>query len=135
MSDQDIIDIIAGAMRRRVRHPTDEAAQHNARAVLAALRERYAIVPRPEPPIGGYEHIVESGKKRYATVELPESDDDGEWDGQDEGWWVSAHRAHELVVGRRRVVPHLYRDSLHPNAARRFAAALLAATDAAEEGK
>lgn len=46
MSDQDIIDIIAGAMRRRVRYPADEAAQHNAAAVLTALRERYEIVEK-----------------------------------------------------------------------------------------
>lgn len=109
MSDQEIIDTIAEWLQDNTRYGC--TSDRLATDFLAALRERYAI------------------------VELPKPDDDTEWDGQDQGWWVSYHRAHEQAVGQRRVVPHLFRDSLHPNAARRLAAALLAAADAAEESK
>jgi hypothetical protein len=66
-----------------------------------------------------------------AIVQLPAPDSDGEWDGQDDhvGWWASTGRNDDGILG---VLPHIMGDWLHPNAARRFAAALLAAADAAE---
>lgn len=60
-----------------------------------------------------------------AIVELPDPDSNGEWGGQDAGWWVTT------TTGR--VAPVVMRTRLHPSAARRFAADLLAAADKAAE--
>ena len=148
MSDQEIIDTIDVSLRE---HMTPGAPSDGsyccARAVLAALRERYAIVPRPEPPIGGYEHIVESGKKRYAIVELPSSTP-GWWDCYEDDGDPPDHIVHgeecaEYVVttwfehSGEVQISH-QGEPMEPislSAARKFAAALLAAANYAEEDK
>lgn len=136
MSDDAIIDTIADVFaRQETRFPGMLVSGRTvAGRILAALRERYAIVPRPEPPTGGYEHIVESGKKRYATVELPEPEPgEAAWPidypRQNATSWV-------FVTENSRIGFPPYR--VDSSQARQLAAALLAAADAAdkaEEGK
>lgn len=137
MSDQDIIDTIAAAAHPWESYVADDGNKSVrslespaiAANVFAALSERYAIVPRPEPPIGGYEHIVESGKKRYATVELPEPEP-GE-----AAWPIDYPRQNAIswvfVTENSRIGFPPYR--VDSSQARQLAAALLAAADAAEE--
>ena len=49
MTDQDIIDTIAAALNEVNDYQTDRS--FDGRVVLAALRERYAVVKLPEPPL------------------------------------------------------------------------------------
>ena len=131
MSDQEIIDTIAEAIEDAERSCGPGEYWQFGTHVLSVLRERHAIVPRPEPPIGGYEHIVESGKKRYAIVELPESEPgEAAWPidypRQNATSWVCVTENGCIDFPPYRV------DS---SQARQLAAALLAAADKAEEDK
>lgn len=108
MSDQDIVDTIAGLIadesvecHRYVNGCQLEYAPPCAEKILAALRERYAIVALPEP------HSV--------------TDNTAGWPG--DGWAVSRNVG-KVLADRPR--------ALDPDEARAFAAALLAAADAAE---
>lgn len=137
MSNQDIIDTIAAAAHPWENYVADDGNKSVrslespaiAANVFAALSERYAIVPRPEPPIGGYEHIVESGKKRYAIVELPEPEYGPDGGGQ--YGWTSPVAPVSTCDGR------VWEEDcdMEPHEAQEHAAALLAAADKAEEGK
>ena len=138
MSDQDIIDTIAAAAHPWESYVADDGNKSVrslespaiAANVFAALSERYAIVPRPEPPSGGYEHIVESGKKRYAIVELPDHPAQVLIGGELESVYVndraeaSTNEPSITISG----TVSIYADEAAP-----LAAALLAAADAAEE--
>lgn len=64
-----------------------------------------------------------------AIVELPEEDEDAGWSAHNSRWFSYVGEGDDGRIGVR---PHLSCDWLHPAAARRFAAALLAAADAAE---
>lgn len=78
---------------------------------------------------------LERERREGCVVKLPEPDSDldgPEWDGQDDhvGWWVGIGISTQDNM--RGVLPVVMGDWLHPNAARRFAAALLAAAAAAQ---
>ena len=118
-NETDIIDTIAAAARRRVRYPSDEAAQNNARAILSALRERYAIVELPEPDQDRYEGDEGPPEDRLA--------------------WLYGHGLYGVSVWHAGQVQVGYNNEpgepLSLAESRRLAAALLAAADKAAEDR
>ncbi len=103
MSDQDIIDAIAGELAYDIEDRG--LAKALARGVLAALHKQHAIVALPKP--------IRKDAKRTS------------WE------WVIAWNSNpdQLLPAEIRTTE---RDSLTPTQARSFAAELLAAADAAE---
>ncbi|MCH9728401.1 MAG: hypothetical protein K0U84_01735 [Actinomycetia bacterium] len=101
----DIIDAIAAALNGRGNYPLGSDLRPEAERVLAALRERYAIVELPEPDGTAW------------PIDFPRQRATG---------WVAITA--EGVIS-------FPRHDLAPTQARSLAAALLAAADKAEEGK
>lgn len=121
MSDQEIVETITEAIHGlRVMAPVGALNGSDTRAiaglVIAALRERYAITP--------YEGLRAN---RFTIVELPEphsiTDHTAGWPGGGDKWAVSRNVG-KVLADRPK--------ALDPDEARDFAAALLAAADAAE---
>ena len=145
MSD-DIIDTIAAHSRRvDYNHPAygkcrcgidpDDLPGNETHAdhVLAALRERYAVVPLPEPPIAGFEYFVKSNNQRCAIVELPESGENGPFTE----WRFKFNPAAVVWTepGAHVMIQNIEPGDLMPSDARDVAAAILAAADVADRSE
>lgn len=104
MNDQDIVDTIAESVRNGLHAPVPIPPDMIAAHVLAALRERYAVVERPEP--------------REVTV-------------LKNAWWLDGDVT--AVVGSGRVRCELEDHRLSSDEARALAAALLAAAAEADQ--
>lgn len=103
----DIIDAIAAALNGRGNYPLGSDLRPEAERVLAALRERYAIVELPKPDEGWFD----------------------QWLGGDVHLDTTSEYVLQEPYNHGEIIWHT------PSQARKLAAALLAATDKAKEGK